>query len=519
MAENDLRTTHAPPEDVASTPPLLSMRGIRKSFSGVEVLHGVDLTLYSGEVLALLGENGAGKSTLIKILNGDYTRDAGEIFLAGNPVSLKSPRDAERLGIRVIYQELNYAPDLSVAENVLLGHLPHRRGPLGRFMVDWSEAFRRAERILASLNAHVDLRQPLRQLSVGKQQTVEIAKALSGQARILVMDEPTAALTPHEVTLLFETIARLRAQGVAIIYISHRLDEVERIAQRITVLRDGNVVGTVPISEVKRRDIVRMMIGRDLPTIDPRRHAVQGATALEVSHLSRPGAFTDVSFTLREGEIIGLFGLLGAGHAELIRAIFADEPATSGKIKIYGQAVHASSPRAVKRLRVGFVPEDRKVDGLILDMSVAENITLANWRHLSHYGVLQRRQERSRALHWMEHLSIRTTRGIQQEVRTLSGGNQQKTILARWLEHGTRLLLLCEPTRGVDIGARADIYAALEELREQGVALLLVSSDMDEILLMSDRVLVFARGRLVAEFDSSRANQELLLSAAAGGDA
>jgi ABC-type sugar transport system ATPase subunit len=494
------------------------MQGIRKSFSGVEVLHGVDLTLYRGEVLALLGENGAGKSTLIKILNGDYSKDAGEILIDGNPVELKSPREAEHMGISVIYQELNYAPDLSVAENVLVGHLPHRRGPLGWLVVDWGETYRRAEQVLAILKAEVNLRQPMRQLSVGKQQTVEIARALSIRAKILVMDEPTAALTPHEVNLLFETIARLRDQGVAIIYISHRLDEVEQIAQRVMVLRDGNVAGTVQMNEVTRRDLVRMMVGRDLATIYPTRHGVKGDTALEVAHLTRQGAFTDVSCTVCDGEIVGLFGLLGAGHAEVIRSIFADEPATSGEIRMQGTLVQAKTPQDVKRLSIGFVPEDRKVDGLVLDMSVAENITIANWRNLSRYGVLRRKEARERAQHWADRLGIRAARGIQQEVRTLSGGNQQKAVLARWLEMGTRLLLLNEPTRGVDIGARADIYAVLEELREQGMALLLVSSDMDEVLSMSDRVLVFAKGRLVAEFEAAQASQERLLSAAAGGD-
>jgi ABC-type sugar transport system ATPase subunit len=518
MAEDDLRTSLTEPGNGASTVPVLRMQGIRKSFSGVEVLHGVDLTLYRGEVLALLGENGAGKSTLIKILNGDYSRDAGEILIDGNPVELKSPREAEHMGISVIYQELNYAPDLSVAENVLVGHLPHLRGLLRWFIVDWRETYRRAEQVLGSLKADVNLRQPMRLLSIGKQQTVEIAKALSIRAKILVMDEPTAALTPHEVNLLFETIARLRDQGVAIIYISHRLDEVEQIAQRVTVLRDGNVAGTVQMNEVTRRDLVRMMVGRDLATIYPTRHGVRGDTALEVAHLSRQGAFTDVSFTVREGEIVGLFGLLGAGHAEVIRSLFADEPATSGEIKMHGTPVQAKTPQDVKRLHVGFVPEDRKVDGLVLDMSVAENITIANWRNLSRYGVLRRKQVREKALYWTGRLGIRAARGIQQEVRTLSGGNQQKAVLARWLETGTRLLLLNEPTRGVDIGARADIYAVLEELREQGMALLLVSSDMDEVLSMSDRVLVFAKGRLVAEFEAAQASQERLLSAAAGGD-
>ena len=515
MAEEELKKRDGEP--VQAEAPLLAMHGIRKSFSGVEVLHGVDLTLRRGEVLALLGENGAGKSTLIKILNGDYIKDSGEILLDGTAVEFKSPRDAEDAGIKVIYQELNYAPDLSVAENVLLGHLPRWAGfPI---MIDWREANRRAQAILAQLNAEVNPQQPMRSLSVGKQQTIEIAKALATRARILVMDEPTAALTPREVNLLFETIASLRQQGTAVIYISHRLDEVEQIAQRVTVLRDGLVAGTMQMADVKRRDIVHMMVGRDLTAIYPVKRATQGEELLSIAHLSRERAFSDINFQVHTGEIVGMFGLLGAGHVEVSKAIFGIEPAASGEIKIIGKTLHSKDPRDAKQMNIGFVPEDRKIDGLILDMTVTENLTLANWKNLSRYGVLQQASIRQRAAQWIERLKIRTVRGGQQEVRTLSGGNQQKVVLARWLEVGSRLLILNEPTRGVDIGARADIYAVLESLREQGLGLLLVSSDMEEVLAMSNRVLVFAKGQLVTEVDPSQTNQETLLTIAAGGDA
>jgi ribose transport system ATP-binding protein len=503
-------TAHSTSENTA---PLLAMRGIRKSFGGVEVLHGVDLTLNGGEVLALLGENGAGKSTLMKILGGDYARDGGEILVDGAPLDLRSPRDAEHAGIRIIYQELNYAPDLSVAENVLMGHLPRRPGLLG---IDWREAYRRTAEILATLKTDIDPRTPVGRLSVGRQQLVEIAKALSSKARILVMDEPTAALTSREVHLLFETIASLRAQGVGLIYISHRLDEVEQVAQRITVLRDGNVAGDVAMADVSRADIVRMMVGRAVEALYPARHGEPGEPILEVENLTRPGAFENVSFTVRAGEIVGLYGLMGAGQTEVTRALFGVAPATSGQIRVAGRPVRTLSPREGKAGGIGLVPEDRKREGLVLGMSVADNLTLGNWKAISRGGVFQRRREAERAAHWMGRLGIRARGGVGQAVGTLSGGNQQKVVLARWLEAGSRVLLLSEPTRGVDVGARADIYAVLEELREQGLALALVSSDMEEVLALSDRTLVFVRGRIVAEFDRARASQEALLGAAAG---
>lgn len=496
-----------------SESPLLAMRGIRKSFSGVEVLHGVDLTLHAGEVLALMGENGAGKSTLMKILNGDYTRDGGEILLDGNAVNFRSPREAENAGVRVIYQELNYAPDLSVAENILMGRLPRRGG----ITVDWRATYETAAQVLARLKADIDPRELVGNLSVGQQQLVEIAKALSSSARVLVMDEPTAALTSREVHLLFETIASLRAQGVAIIYISHRLDEVEQIAQRVAVLRDGKAVGEMAMSELSRRDIVRLMVGREVETMGSERASEAGEIVLEVQNFTRNGAFEDVNFAVRADEIVGLYGLLGAGQMETLRALFGAPPAHSGSVKIGGQKVQPTSPRAAKAAGIGLVSEDRKREGLVLGMSVGENLTLGNWKDISRGGVLQTGREREQVAHWTQRLGIRA-RDAGQTVGTLSGGNQQKVVLARWLEAGTQVLLLAEPTRGVDVGARADIYAVLEELRAQGLAIVLVSTDMEEVLALSDRILVFARGRIVREFTRAEANQEALLSAAAGED-
>jgi len=501
--------------------PLLAMRGIRKQFSGVEVLRGVDLTLHSGEVLALLGENGAGKSTLMKILSGDYTRDAGEILLGGVPVEIASPRDAERAGIRIIYQELNAAPDLSVAENILMGRLPRRPGPLGALLVDWDTVYRRAGELLAALKAEIDPRQPMGSLSIGKQQIVEIAKALSGEARVLVMDEPTAALTQREVHLLFETIASLRAAGVGVIYISHRLDEVEQVAQRITVLRDGAVAGDTRMAELTRGDIVRMMVGRDVEQLYPARHTADGEDAapiLEVTGLTVPGAFADVTFAVHPGEIVGLYGLLGAGQADVLRALFGAASPSSGQIRMIGQTVTLRSPQDARRHGIGLVPEDRKGEGLVLGMSVAGNLTLGNWPAVARGGVLQGWREAERAAHWTERLGIRMSRDVRQEVGTLSGGNQQKVVLARWLEAGTRLLLLAEPTRGVDVGARADIYAAIDTLRAQGMGIVLVSSDIEELLGLSDRAFVFAGRRIVGEFDPSRTSQETLLAAASGAE-
>ncbi len=510
-------TPHQPDEKPAGAAPLLQMRGIVKSFSRVEVLHGVDLTLYAGEVHALLGENGAGKSTLMKVLSGDYAPDAGEIALDGAAIQVASPREAEAAGIRIIHQELAYAPELSAGENVLLGHLPRGKGPLGAWTVDWSETYRRAAEILATLKADIDVSEKMANLGVGKKQLIEIAKALSSQVRVLVMDEPTAALTSREVALLFETIALLRARGVAIVYISHRLDEVEAIADRLTVLRDGNVVGTSTLAEISRTDIVRLMVGRKLEELYPTREGEVGAAVLEVSGLTRARLFQDVSFSIGKGEIVGLYGLLGAGQAEVARALFGAPPAESGEIKIGGEVVRIADPRAAKARGIGLVPDDRKTDGLVIGMSVADNMMLGNWHSVARGGVFQPAREAERVAHWTQRLGIRMA-SAGQPIGTLSGGNQQKAVLARWLEAGTQVLLLAEPTRGIDVGARADIYAVIEELRRQGLALALISTDMEEVLALSDRIVVFAGGRVAGTFSREEANQDVLLSAAAGTD-
>jgi ribose transport system ATP-binding protein len=497
--------------------PMLEMRGISKSFFGVKVLDNVTLTAQGGEVLALLGENGAGKSTLIKILNGDYSRDTGEIYINGRLVDIRSPHDAEELGIRVIYQELHYAPDLSVAENLLLGHLPHCPERWRKWMIDWPATYRRAQELLNMLQVEVDSRAPMRALGVAQKQAVEIVKALSSRARILVMDEPTAALTPREVDLLFDMIARLRSQGVAIIYISHRLDEIFRIAQRAMVLRDGKHVGTVSVRDATRRDLVRMMVGHDVADVTSQQIGARPEVALEVQGFTRRGFFQDVSLRLHRGEIVGLFGLLGAGHLEFSRALFGAEPADNPQAWVNGRLVRLINPEAARAAGIGFVPIDRKVEGLVMSMSVRGNITLANWNASTRAGFFHEGRERQRVRTWVERLGIRMSGTMEQEVRFLSGGNQQKVLLARWLEANTSVLILDEPTWGVDVGARADIYQLLQQLKAQGLAILVVSSDMQEVLNISDRIIVMSKGRLSGEFPGGRVSQAQLLNAAAGG--
>jgi ribose transport system ATP-binding protein len=501
--------------------PLLRMEYISKSFYGVKVLDKVSLDLYAGEVLALVGENGAGKSTLIKILNGDYQKDSGTIYLEGQAVQLHQPRDAEALGIRMIYQELHYAPELSVMENLLLGHLPRQSGVLGKYLVDWQRARDLARQYLGRLDVEIDPNAPMRALSVVEREIVQIVKALSTRAKIIVMDEPTAALTPHEVRRLFDIIKSLQKQGVAIIYISHRLDEIFQIADRVTVLRDGLHVGTRPIAEVSHRDLVRMMVGRELVEARAgiRGEAQAGPIVLEVSGLSRAGAYHDISLKLHEGEIMGIFGLLGAGHATLTRSIFGADPADSGTIAVCGQAVTLTSPRDARQMGLGFVPIDRKVNGLVLGMNVRENLTLSNWLSLAPAGFFQTGRERRHAQQWIDRLGIRMAGGMEVETRFLSGGNQQKVVLGRWLEARIKVLLLNEPTWGVDVGARSDIYDQLEALAGQGLAILMVSSDIQEVLSVSHRILTMYKGRLTGEFNQREATEEIILHAAAGGAA
>lgn len=497
--------------------PLLQMQHIHKSFFGVKVLDDVPLTLDGGEVLALLGENGAGKSTLIKILNGDYQEDSGDILIDGQPVELSHPRDAEELGIRMIYQELHYAADLSVMENLLIGHLPRRQGIFSG-VVDWKEARRISQEYLQLLNVDIDPTTLMRELTVVERQIVEIVKAISKQARIIVMDEPTAALTPPEVNMLFGIIQNLREQGVGIIYISHRLDEVFDVAQRVTILRDGKHVATKSIEEVTHSQLVNLMVGHEIEerVISQDNVADKESPALEVSNLTKYGAFENISFAVHPGEIVGIFGLLGSGQVTLTRSIFGAEKADEGIVKVHGNPVDIRKPRDGQRAGIGFVPIDRKVRGLVLGMSVRKNITLSNWGKLSNVGFFRQGLEKQHTQNWVDNLGIRMAGGIEVPVRFLSGGNQQKVVLSRWLEANVKVLILNEPTWGVDVGARSDIYNQLEQLAEQGLAILLVSSDIQEVLSVCHRVLTIYRGKLTGEFSHESADQDTLLDAAAG---
>lgn len=441
---------------ISASPPLLQMENISKNFFGVRVLNRVSFTLHAGEVHALLGENGAGKSTLIKILNGDYQMDSGVILIDGQPVDFRAPHDAEAHGIRMIYQELHYAPDLSVTENLLLGSLPRYRGRFGRFVINWAQARQIAAERLALLNLDIDPDSKMRDLSVVQRQIVEIVKALSAEARIIVMDEPTAALTPTEVEHLFDIIRDLRRQGVAIIYISHRLDEIFQMAHRVTVLRDGNLVGTEPIESLTMASVVEMMVG---DRVKQRRashsevHAERDVV-LEVKGLTRYGVFEDVSLQAHAGEILGIFGLIGSGHFSLTQSIFGAEPYNKGSIHVDGQPVTIHNPRDAQRAGIGFVPIDRKVHGLVMGQSVRKNTTLSNWKALSTLGFFRQRTEKQHTQRWIDSLTIRMAGGMEVAIRHLSGGNQQKTVLARWLEARVRVLILNEPTWGVDVGAR-----------------------------------------------------------------
>ncbi len=500
----------------ASDKLLLQMQDIEKSFYGVKVLDKVSIDLYEGEVLALLGENGAGKSTLIKILNGDYQKDGGTVLIDGQPVQINRPRDAEALGIRMIYQEQHYAAELSVTENLLLGHLPMRG-----LMVDWKAAHNQARERLKLLKLDLDPTRLMMNLTVVERQIVQVVKAISGNARIIVMDEPTAAFPPNEVALLFDSIRALVKQNISIIYISHRLDEIFQIADRATVLRDGKLVGTRSIADITQRDLVQMMVGHDV-TRGTSQSSIpdnnKNATPiLKVSGLGRGSVFSNIDLQLIPGEIVGIFGLLGAGHDAIINAIFGENQPDRGSIMIDGKPITITNPRDARRAGIGLVPADRKVQGLVLDMNVRENVTLSNWGALSRWGFFQRGPEKGRAQQWIDRLGIRMAGGMSTKLRFLSGGNQQKVVLARWLEANVKVLLLNEPTWGVDVGARGDIYTQLEALASQGLAILLVSSDLDEVLSVSHRILTVYKGQLTGQFSRTEASREKLLHAAAGG--
>ncbi len=489
--------------------PLLDMRGIAKSFGGVAVLADVSLTLAAGEVLALLGANGAGKSALVKILSGAYQRDAGSVTLDGKPVAFAATAEAIAAGVRLLPQEVSVLPHLSIAENIFMGDLPVRRR-FGLQLVQRRRMRQEAARLLHDLGLDLDPDRSVGSLAVPERRIVEIARALAGRARVLIMDEPTAALTEQETRRLFDTIARLRAQQVGIVYISHYLDEVFAVCDRITVLRDGRNAGLFDTRTASREAVLLAMLGTRVEGMYPPPGAQPGRTICHVENLTAAPALHGVSFDVRAGEIVGAFGLLGSGIEVLGRALYGALPRPpGGRIAIDGVAYVARSPIVAKAAGIGFVAAERKIEGIIPDLSVRENMTLAFLDRYRTGIALSRRKEGSDVRHWTQVLGIRG-RGGEQHIRFLSGGNQQKVCLARWLVQGMKLLVLEEPTRGVDIGARKEIYAELRRLTAQGLALLVISADAEEAAGLCDRVLVLERGRCVARFAHGTTAAELL---------
>jgi len=488
---------------------LLEARGLGKSFAGHRVLSGVDLAVSSGEVHAIVGENGAGKSTLIKVLGGVYQPDSGQVFMAGRELRLSSPRDAFDHGIVVIHQEHSLAPHLSAEENIFLGHFPTTR--FGT--IDRSAIRRRTRDLLGRLAIAIDQRRPVGELSIAQQQMVEIAKAISLDAKVLILDEPTAVLDETMVGTLFSLIERLRAEGLGIIFISHHLEEIFRIADRVTVLRDGVRTGHSIVREVDQEWLVAKMIGRTFPAHEV--HARNwGKPALEVEGLTLDGVFENVTFAARQGEIVGLAGLVGAGRSEVAQAIVGITLPSSGTIKVFGRQVRIADPSAAARLGVAYVTEDRKAFGLLPNRAVRENVTISNLTRFRRFGFMSSGKEKSYVGAILKRLDVRLA-GMEAEIETLSGGNQQKVLIGRALAVEPKILIFDEPTRGVDIGAKSEIYAFIEELVANGVAVVLISSEMEEILRLSDRVVVLRRGRVAATLARGEASEASIMRAAA----
>ena len=491
----------------------LVMRGIRKSFNGTQALKGVDFSASLGEVHAIVGENGAGKSTLMKILSGALQRDAGEITLGGEPVVLKSPISAHRLGIRAVYQEFSLVRHLSITENILMGQMPTAKV---KWWVDWNRAHKLAEEKLAEIGfTGLDVHTLVSHLSVSHQQMVEIAKAAVTQPKVWILDEPSAVLSQEELNRLFAMIQRLKKESTLILYISHRLDEVFKVADRITVLKDGELMGTVSPQKTDEGQLIKMMVGRTLGEFYPDRRTKPGKEILSVKNLGQEGYFTNVSFSLASGEILGLFGLVGSGRTQVARCIFGADRPTSGEIRLRGKAVKLNSPRDAVQAGIALLTEDRKRDGLVMSCSIRDNASLATIDQVSHWGLLNIRQQDERVQAKVRELSIHPPQ-ITKLVRQLSGGNQQKVVLAKWLLSQAQVLILDEPTRGVDVATKIEIYRIISDLAERGVGILLISSELPEILGMSDRALVMREGRLVGEFARAQASEEILLACAAG---
>ena len=497
--------------DAQPAAPLLEVRDVSKSFGAVAAVQGVSFPLYGGEAHALVGENGAGKSTIVKMLAGVHRPDTGTLAVDGVDVDFANPAAAKAAGIAVIYQEPTLFPDLSVAENISMG-----RHPLGVLhSIDRGAMRDHATELFTRLGVHIDPDRPARGLSIADQQIVEIAKALSSQARILVMDEPTAALSGVEVERLFSVARSLRDEGAAVMFISHRFEEITALCQRVTIMRDGKHVSTELVDELTVDQMVRLMVGRDLDALFPKLDVTPGDVVLEVEGLTRAGVFKDVSFSVRAGEIVALAGLVGAGRSEVMQAVFGVDKRDAGVVRLHGRTLKADSPRAAMSAGMALVPEDRRQQGLVMDLSIERNVNLPRSRSLSRLGMLVGGRERREATEWTKRLQTKYRR-LSDTVGTLSGGNQQKVVLAKWLATAPQVLIVDEPTRGIDVGTKAEVHRLMSSLAADGVAVVMVSSELPEVLGMADRVLVMREGRIVAEIPRAEATEESVMFAAMG---
>ncbi|MGW9557948.1 sugar ABC transporter ATP-binding protein [Nocardiopsis sp. NPDC055551] len=492
-------------------PPVLSLADVSKAFGNVRALRNMSLELHPGEIHALVGENGAGKSTLVKTLAGVHRPDHGRVLVDGARVEFTAPADAQRAGVAVIYQEPTLFPDLSVTENIFVGRQPRTRWGT----TDKARMRRLTREAFTRLGVEVDPERPARGLSIADQQLVEIAKAITRDARALIMDEPTAALSGVEAERLFRVARSLRDAGAALLFISHRFDEVFALSDRVTVVRDGSFVSCDPTGDLEVDTVVRRMVGRDVDDLYPKQEAVIGETVLEVEGLTRQGVFADVSFTVRAGEIVALAGLVGAGRSEVVRAVFGVDRYDLGAVRVHGRPLPAGRPKAAMAAHMALVPEDRRQQGLVMESSIARNATATRRRPLSRAGLLTSRAENEAAHHWGERLRLKFG-DLADTVSTLSGGNQQKVVLAKWLSTEPRILFVDEPTRGIDVGTKAEVHRLLTTLAGEGVAVVMVSSELPEVLGMADRVLVMHEGRLTAELDRSEATEESVMYAATG---
>ncbi|WP_038079019.1 sugar ABC transporter ATP-binding protein [Treponema primitia] len=490
---------------------ILEMKHITKKFPGVVALDDVSFSVETGDVHALVGENGAGKSTLMKILNGVYFADLGDILINGRGVELGDPLHAQKEGISIIFQEFNLVSMLSVAENIFIGRLG-----FGKKAVDWKTLNQKAKELLDKLNYQLDPTEIVSNLTVAQMQMIEIAKALSFDSKIIIMDEPSSVLTDNELEKLFSIIRNLKKDGITVIYISHRLEEVFKICDKVTVLRDGKVIDTKPVSELSREQIIEKMVGRKMDQEFPKRESAIGEVVMSVKNLNRGKMVRDISFDLRKGEILGIAGLVGAGRTEVARAIFGADKKETGTIEIHGKVQNIDSPYDAKSCGIALMPEDRKLHGLLLEMPITYNISLTNFLKVkSKFGTLTNRKERSHAESFRASLQIKTP-SVTQRVKFLSGGNQQKVVIAKWLFSDVDILIMDEPTRGIDVGAKYEIYLLMNRLVQQGKSVILISSELNEIIALSDRVLVMRQGKINASFEKEDITAERVLKAAIG---